>query len=104
MSVQMKSAIKLEDAFFCLSCELVTNSSDLCPACGHRHLWPLENWIGRVDACENSRYKCILEKALPERAAEISRMPSRRNYWQLVRNCGRKSLESITGYERAPEK
>ena len=72
MSVQMKSAIKLEDAFFCLSCELVTNSSDLCPACGHRHLWPLENWIGRVDACENSRYKCILEKALPERAAEIS--------------------------------
>ncbi len=104
MSVEMKSAIKLEDAFFCLSCELVTNCPDLCPACGHRHLWPLENWIGRVDACENSRYKSILEGALPAKTADIPKMASRRNYWQLVRDCGRKSLESITGYERMSDK
>jgi hypothetical protein len=41
------SAIKLEDAHFCLSCEAVTNGSDTCPACGHTYLWSFQSWLGR---------------------------------------------------------
>lgn len=104
MTVEMKSAIKLEDAFFCLSCELVTNSSDLCPGCGRKHLWPLENWIGRVDAFENSKYGSFWDEIFPARTGEISPMPSGRNYLQIVGNCGRKSPVCMTEDERPPGK
>jgi len=67
MSIEIPSAIKLEDAFFCLSCEVVTNCSDNCPECGHRRLWPLENWLGRVNDPENSEdKKSTLEEVPPE--------------------------------------
>jgi len=58
MAIQLAARISLEDAYLCLNCEVVTNSAGLCPSCGHKHLWPLEQWIGRVDA-ENSRYNSI---------------------------------------------
>ena len=54
---EILSAIKLEDAFFCLDCEAVTNCSDVCPACGNRHMWSLQNWLGRVGDQRNSKYK-----------------------------------------------
>ncbi len=49
------SAIKLEEAHFCLSCEAVTNCSDTCPACGHTYLWSLQNWLGRVNGRDFSK-------------------------------------------------
>jgi len=49
MRLEGVSAIRLEEAFFCLNCEVVTNCSDICPACGHSHLWLLENWLGRIN-------------------------------------------------------
>jgi hypothetical protein len=55
-SGEILSAIKLEDAFFCLNCEAVTNAVDVCPVCGDQQLWPLQNWMGRVGDRENSRY------------------------------------------------
>ena len=66
MSEKMKingeilSAIKLEDAFFCLDCEAVTNCSDVCPACGNRHLWSLQNWLGRVGDRGNGKFSTSL--------------------------------------------
>jgi RNA polymerase subunit RPABC4/transcription elongation factor Spt4 len=42
------SAIKLEEAHFCLSCEAVTNCSDTCPACGQTYMWSLQSWLGRI--------------------------------------------------------
>lgn len=48
--VEMTSVIRLGEAYFCLNCEVVTNCSDLCPVCGHRQLWLLENWIGKITA------------------------------------------------------
>ena len=57
MALEVASAIRLEDAYFCLNCELVTNCLDICPACGHRELWSLEKWLGRVKSCENSMDK-----------------------------------------------
>jgi len=57
MPIEVASAIRLESAYFCLSCEVVTNCADICPACGHRQLWPLENWIGKINARENSNGK-----------------------------------------------
>jgi RNA polymerase subunit RPABC4/transcription elongation factor Spt4 len=56
MTGEILSAIKLEDAFFCLNCEAVTDGVKVCPVCGKRQLWPLQNWIGRVGNRENSRY------------------------------------------------
>ena len=53
----LRSAIRLEDAYFCLSCEAVTNCSDTCPFCGHRYLWSLQNWLGRVNGPEFSKYR-----------------------------------------------
>ncbi len=53
MALEVASAIRLEKAYFCLNCELVTNCSDLCPTCGHRELWPLEKWLGRGNSFEN---------------------------------------------------
>ena len=58
MAIQAGTKIRLEDAYLCLNCEVVTNSAGLCPSCGHKHLWPLEQWIGRVSG-ENSRYNCL---------------------------------------------
>lgn len=55
MTQKTKSAIRLEEAYFCLSCEVVTNSAGACLVCGDTQLWPLQNWIGRVDD-RNSRY------------------------------------------------
>jgi len=57
MSREILSAIKLEDAFFCLDCEVVTNCWDVCPACGNRRLWSLQNWLGRVGDEGNSKYR-----------------------------------------------
>ncbi len=53
MTLEIASAIRLEIAYFCLNCEVITNCSDMCPACGHRHLWSLENWLGRLNGSEN---------------------------------------------------
>ena len=50
MALEVASAIRLEEAYFCLNCEVVTNFSDICPVCGHRELWPLEKWLGRVNS------------------------------------------------------
>ena len=52
MTLEIASAIRLEEAYFCLNCEVVTNCADICPACGHRQLWSLENWLGRVNDCQ----------------------------------------------------
>jgi RNA polymerase subunit RPABC4/transcription elongation factor Spt4 len=54
MPIEESSAIRLEEAYFCLNCEVVTNCLDICPACGHRELWSLENWLGRITDGENS--------------------------------------------------
>ncbi len=56
-AVEVASAIRLEVAYFCLNCELITNCSDICPACGHRELWSLEKWLGRVDSLKNRMNK-----------------------------------------------
>jgi len=53
MALEVASAIRLEEAYFCLNCEVVTNFSDICPVCGHRELWPLEKWLGRVNSLED---------------------------------------------------
>ena len=58
MAIQSAAKISLEDAYLCLNCEVVTNSAGFCPSCGYKHLWPLEQWIGRVNG-ENSRYNCL---------------------------------------------
>ncbi len=93
MSVEIPSAIKLKDAFFCLSCEAVTNCSDVCPGCGRRQLWPLEHWLGRINGHENSEdEESTLPAVHPARTAEISKMSSTRYYWKRVRNCSWKSL------------
>ena len=60
MTGEILSAIKLEDAFFCLDCEAVTNCSDVCPACGNRHLWSLQIWLGRVGDRGNGRFSIPL--------------------------------------------
>jgi len=49
-ALEVGSAITLEEAYFYLNCESVTNSSEPCPVCGHRELWPLEKWLGRVNS------------------------------------------------------
>jgi len=54
MPIEVSSRIRLEEAYFCLNCEVVTNCLDICPACGHRELWSLENWLGRINGGENS--------------------------------------------------
>lgn len=60
----LRSAIRLEDAYFCLSCEAVTNCSDICPACGHIYLWSLQNWLGRVNGPEFSKYRKSTSKRI----------------------------------------
>ena len=55
MIIEETSAIRLEEAYFCLNCEVVTNCINICPACGHEQLWSLENWLGRVNVRENRR-------------------------------------------------
>jgi RNA polymerase subunit RPABC4/transcription elongation factor Spt4 len=57
MSLEMASVIRLGEAYFCLNCEVLTNCSDICPVCGHRQLWLLENWIGKINALENGSDK-----------------------------------------------
>ena len=57
MALEVASAIRLEEAYFCLNCEVVTNFSDICPVCGHRELWSLEKWLGRVNGLEDSMDK-----------------------------------------------
>jgi RNA polymerase subunit RPABC4/transcription elongation factor Spt4 len=52
MTLEVASAIRLGEAYFCLNCEVVTNCSDICPACGHKQLWHLENWIGKINVLE----------------------------------------------------
>jgi len=57
MALEAASAIRLEEAYFCLNCELVTNLSDICPICGHRKLWSLEKWLGRLNSLEDGTDK-----------------------------------------------
>ena len=67
------SAIKLEEAHFCLSCEAVTNCSDTCPACGHTYLWSLQNWLGRIYGPDFSKNRKLNSKeVLPMRTLETS--------------------------------
>lgn len=54
MTLEIPSAIRIEEAYFCLTCEVVTNCIDICPACGRRELWSLEKWLGKVRSRENS--------------------------------------------------
>ena len=66
MNLEVPSAIQLEEAYFCLNCEAVTNCSDICPLCGNQQLWCLENWLGRVGGQENSGYgKAMMEEFQP---------------------------------------
>jgi hypothetical protein len=67
-------------------------------------LWPLENWIGRVNTHEHAGFESFLEDSLPATRAGSSEAPPKRNYWQALRTCSRKSLESITKPDRAPDK
>ena len=53
MSLEQISTINLGETYFCLDCEVLTNCSEICPVCGHRQLWLLENWIGKINAREN---------------------------------------------------
>ncbi len=57
MNLEITSAIRLEEAYFCLNCEVVTNFKDMCPACGNKLLWSLENWLGKINGRENSGNK-----------------------------------------------
>jgi RNA polymerase subunit RPABC4/transcription elongation factor Spt4 len=57
MIIEETSAIRLEEAYFCLNCEVVTNCINICPTCGQKKVWPLRNWLGSVIALENSRHK-----------------------------------------------
>ncbi len=54
MFLKEASAIRLEEAYFCLNCEVVTNRCDMCPACGHSQLWSLEKWLGNVSGHEEN--------------------------------------------------
>ena len=49
---EMPFTIRLETAYFCLNCEVMTNCADICPVCGQRKLWHLENWLGRTNVHE----------------------------------------------------
>ena len=88
MPVEVASAIRLESAYFCLSCEVVTNCSDVCPACGHRQLWHLEHWLGRVHGQENSAdEESTLREVKLARTGEIAKTASGRIHLEVVRNC-----------------
>jgi len=98
MITEIPSAIKLKEAFFCLSCEAVTNCSDFCPRCGRGKLWPLERWIGRVqiDELEDSQIgKSIYQEVGLASTEKISERSFRKNYWKIVRNRSRNALEVI---------
>jgi len=73
MTGEILSAIKLEDAFFCLDCEIVTNCSDVCPACGNRRLWFLQNWLGRAGDQGKSKYRKPPIEEFQPATQEISR-------------------------------
>ncbi len=81
------SAIRLEDAYFCLNCEAITNCVDICPSCGNRGLWPVQNWIGRVTD-GNSKYRggVLEEQVETVEAVEKLKAPSLRNLGKLVWN------------------
>jgi len=80
MPIEVASAIRLESAFFCLSCELVANCSDFCPGCGQGQLWPLESWLGRVYTPEDSQHeKSNLQEVWPATTGKISQ--GRRLHW-----------------------
>jgi hypothetical protein len=72
MTGEILSAIKLADAFFCLDCESVTNCSDVCPTCGNRRLWSLQNWLGRVGEQGNSKSRKPTVEEFQPAAQEIS--------------------------------
>ena len=57
MTGEISAIIRLEDAFFCLDCEIITSCSDVCPVCGNHRLWFLQNWLGSVGDQENSKSK-----------------------------------------------
>ncbi len=84
MDKETVSAIRLEDAYFCLNCEAITNCVDICPSCGNRGLWPVENWIGRVTD-GNSKYRPeLLEQIQAVEALEEIKVPSVKKLRKLV--------------------
>ena len=44
--------ISLDSAYFCVSCETITDASDNCPKCGAHNLYPMANWLGKVKDSE----------------------------------------------------
>ncbi len=81
MNVEKGTVIRLEDAYFCLNCEAVTNYVDYCPRCGERQLWALESWLGRVTGPEHSRYK---KSEAPEYRAVQSLKLARRHPGEML--------------------
>jgi len=65
MNLGVPSAIRLEEAYFCLNCEVVTNCAAICPACGHNKMWLLENWIGKMNSSQNGSDKESSLKSVP---------------------------------------
>ncbi len=72
MAANIPSAIRLEEAYFCLNCEAISNCVDTCPVCGHRLLWCLESWLGKVNTGENSMdNEVIPQEVHPRRKIRI---------------------------------
>jgi hypothetical protein len=44
--------IALEEALFCLDCELIFAGTARCPRCGDEVVWPLAQWLSRPPAAE----------------------------------------------------
>ncbi len=91
-STELASAIRLGEAYFCLSCEVVTNCVDICPACGNRKLWPLENWLGNVHGHEkHTAAPAELRAVHPAGARQVPEDQPGKNYWQMIGLSGLKS-------------
>ena len=78
VSEKTPSSIRLEEAYFGLSCEVVTNSPGACLVCGQTNLWPLQNWLGRVDG-KNSRYGTE-EVPPPKETMDVSAVANLRRF------------------------
>ncbi len=87
--LEIASAIRLGEAYFCLSCEVVTNCADICPACGNRKLWPLQNWLGKVYVSERPAVAGDVSR-IQEASRKVAEHRSRKPYWQMLRLSGSK--------------
>lgn len=45
-----KGQIALEEARFCVECELIFAGTFHCPRCGGEVVWPLAQWLSRPPA------------------------------------------------------